>query len=53
LNISGSSTAIIYGTASLVIAGVEAIIGLSTGTWQHIGFHYIIIQSYGAARYEH
>jgi len=50
--VSGATSDIIDGVASLVTTGLEAIIGAGEGTQQEMSSYYIIVQDYGIARYD-
>jgi len=50
--VSGGANDIIDGIASLVTTGLEAIIGGGSGDQEEMGSYYIVVQTYGIARYD-
>lgn len=50
--ISGGADNIVTGIGKLVTTGLEAIIGSGTGTQAEMSSYYIVVQSYGIARYD-
>lgn len=50
--VSGGSDAIITGIGKLVTTGLEAIIGAGSGVQAEMKSYYIVVQSYGIARYD-
>lgn len=50
--ISGGSDNIVTGIGKLVTTGLEAIIGAGSGAQAEMSSYYIVVQSYGIARYD-
>lgn len=50
--VSGSEDNIITGIANLVTSGLEVILGAGEGVQAEMGSYYIVVQSYGIARYD-
>lgn len=50
--VSGGTDALITGIGKLVTTGLEAIIGAGSGAQAQMSSYYIVVQSYGIARYD-